>query len=54
MLRKTSVSVGDGIFWIERDGTIEVSDGSIDVAFSSLNNAPVVVGERVIRIEFDA
>ena len=48
-----AVFVGDGIFWIERDGMIEVSDDSGDVAFISLHKAPVIKGECELRIELD-
>ena len=39
--------------WTKLDGTIEVSDSSVQVAFLVLGITPVSVGESIIRIEPD-
>ena len=49
----TAVSVGGGIFWIDRDSLIEVSHGPVQIALPLPDDTPVVVSESVTRTELD-
>lgn len=46
--------IGLGTFRVQCDGFAIVSDGSVDFAFISISNTPIVVGVSIFRVQCDS